>query len=78
MNERRDPQPDPGSDGRIVSAAGRLTPIQQAWSDYVTHGLKCPRCRSIDAGKCDDAERLHRAYQEQGDQAYQRLADETP
>lgn len=78
MDERRDNPPELGSDGRIVSTAGELSPLQQAWGRYVDHATKCPGCRSIGSGKCDDAERLYRAYSEQGDDAYRRLADETP
>lgn len=76
MDERRDPQPAPEGDGRIVSVAGRLSPMQQAWSDYVDHGLKCSQCRSLEAGRCGDAERLHRIYSETSNDAFDQLADE--
>lgn len=50
--------------------------MQQAWSRYVTHGLQCPQCRSLKAGGCGDAERLHRAYIETSDEAFDRMAEE--
>ena len=76
VDQPTNPPPEPGSGRRIVSVGGNLSPMQQAWSDYVGHGLKCPRCRSLDAGRCGDAERLHRDYREISDEAFERLADE--
>ncbi|MFF2852732.1 hypothetical protein ACFVT5_41525 [Streptomyces sp. NPDC058001] len=51
----------------------RLSPLQEAWSRYVTHTSECPQCRNIDSGRCDASERLWSAYQAQGDEAYRRL-----
>jgi hypothetical protein len=78
VDERRDPPPEPGSGPPVIASVAKLSPIQQAWSDYVDHGLKCPKCRTLDAGPCGEAERLHSAFQAAGDTAFERLADETP
>ncbi|GGM05798.1 hypothetical protein GCM10010099_22470 [Streptomyces cinereus] len=75
MDERRDPQADAGSDGRITSVAGQLSPIQQAYSDYAVHFAGCPGCRDIDR-RCDKGEQLWRTYNGQGVEAFERLADE--
>lgn len=79
MADRRDPDPEPVTGPPVIaSVAGRLSPMQQAWSAYVDHGLKCPLCRSLGAGPCSEAERLHGAYQIAGEAAFEKLADETP
>lgn len=79
MADRRDPEPEPGTGPPVIaSVAGRLSPIQEAWSAYVDHGLNCPQCRSLAAGPCDEAERLHGAFQMAGETAFERLTDETP
>lgn len=77
MDERRDPTGAPDS-GVPVIAVSPLSPVQQAWSNYVTHATACEQCRSLDAGKCDDAERLWRAYQKTGNEACDRMADGGP
>lgn len=77
MDERRDTPPPPESRAPVIASAGsRLSPVQQAYAHYVDHATRCPACRDIDQ-ECGDAEALWRAYRVQGDQAYQRLADET-
>lgn len=75
MDERKDPPPPEDSAPRAVAAASRLSPIQQAWGDYVDHATRCPICRSVDGGRCDDAERLHHAYEAEGKTAYRRLGN---
>jgi len=76
MDERRDEQPPPVTRPPVIaSTASRLSPLQEAWSAYVGHATHCPKCRSRDAGRCDTAEQLYRAYDEQGDSATRRLAD---
>lgn len=66
MEERRDkqPPPEPGAQPPVLPVAGKLSPVQEAWGAYVGHALKCPICRSRDAGSCDDAEQLHRTYKQ--------------
>jgi hypothetical protein len=78
MAQPTNPPPKPGSNqpDLIVSIGGDLSLPQQAWGRYVGHATTCPRCRSHDAGKCDDAERLHRAYLDISDDAFEQLADE--
>lgn len=79
MDERRDRPPPPGSRPRLIpSIAGRLSPVQQAWSDYVRHGLSCGRCRSLDGGRCDESAQLHGIYQAADKAAHERLFGETP
>lgn len=78
MEERRDPEADAVTGPPVIASVAKLSPIQQAWSDYVDHGLSCKQCRSLDGGRCSDAERLHGDYVKAGNQAYERLADETP
>lgn len=79
MDERRDQQPDDGSHPRRpMAAAVALSPVQQAWSRYVTHTTNCPTCRDIDLGCCKDSQRLWNAYRAQGDEACRRLSEETP
>jgi hypothetical protein len=78
MAQPTNPPPEPGSaePDLIVSVGGDLSLPQQAWGRYVGHATTCPRCRSLDAGKCDDAERLHRAYIDISDDAFEQLAEE--
>lgn len=76
MDERRDPPPKPVTRPPLISsAAGNLSPLQQAYSRYVTHTTKCDRCRDIDRGRCEDSERLWRAYRAMGDETYRRMSD---
>ncbi|WP_409469038.1 hypothetical protein [Streptomyces sp. HC307] len=77
MDEGRDDTPSAGRRHPLASAGSRLSPLQQAWSEYVTHATHCPVCRDIDRGRCDQAEQLWHAYREQGDDAYRRLHGET-
>ncbi|BBC29969.1 hypothetical protein SGFS_012630 [Streptomyces graminofaciens] len=78
MSEPTRPEPPPESGPDAIAGASRLSPVQQAWSDYVGHSLRCGTCRSIDGGKCGTADMLYGAYQEQGANAYGRLAEEAP
>ena len=78
MDERRDPEPEPVTRPPVIASVAKLSPMQEAWSAYVDHGLNCPKCRSLGAGPCGEAERLHGAYQIAGEAAFERLADETP
>lgn len=77
MNEPTDPAGEPDSRPPVIAVGtAGLSPVQQAWSDYVEHATRCPLCRSTGAGKCEEAERLHHAYSQRGKQAYKQLADE--
>jgi hypothetical protein len=77
MTERREPPAEPGSHPPIASAT-ELAPPQKAWGAYVDHATRCDTCRSLDAGRCETAETLHRAYQAAGSEAYRQLHDGTP
>ncbi|WP_159062967.1 hypothetical protein [Streptomyces scabiei] len=78
MNEPTDPPPGPDSTPPVIAVGtAGLSPVQQAWSDYVGHATRCSLCRSTGAGKCEEAERLHHAYSQCGKQAYERLTGET-
>lgn len=76
MAEPRDPQPDPGTHPpAIASVAGRLSPLQQAYSRYVRHTNRCDHCRDVDRGRCERSETLWRAYRAHEDAAYRGIAD---
>jgi len=70
MDERREPPAEPGSGPSQAAAGTRLSPLQEAWGAYVEHATHCQICRSLDAGRCDTADKLWRAYQVQSEQAY--------
>jgi hypothetical protein len=59
----------------LVAAASRLSPLQQAYSDYTRHASSCLVCRDVDAGPCPSAERLWKAYRAIGDDACGQVAD---
>ncbi|MGW1160337.1 hypothetical protein ACWD48_19395 [Streptomyces sp. NPDC002519] len=61
MDESRDTPAEPETRPPAVVAATRLSPLQEAYGDYATHALRCPRCRDVDQ-RCDEAGRLWRAY----------------
>jgi hypothetical protein len=74
MEERRDGPPEPVTRPPVItSGAGTLTPLQQAWSAYVTHATTCDECRDLDRSACDTAGDLWRAYQAIGDDAYRQM-----
>ena len=77
MEERRDGPPDGGSHPPIATGA-KLAPPQEAWGAYVDHATHCEQCRSLDAGRCDRAEALYRAYQKADGEAYRQLHGGTP
>lgn len=52
----------------------RLSPLQEAWADYTGHTAGCPRCRTTDGGRCDEASRLWQAHRDLCDEAYRRLS----
>ncbi|MFJ9633861.1 hypothetical protein ACIRU8_39815 [Streptomyces sp. NPDC101175] len=74
MEERRDePPPAVTRPPVIASGAGTLSPLQQAYSNYVRHATACDRCRDLDGGACETAGELWRAYQAIGDDTYRRM-----
>lgn len=77
MNERREPSGDGPRPRAIPSGVGRLSPVQEAWSAYVGHSLHCPSCRSLDGGRCTEADSLHRAYVARDADASRQLYGET-
>lgn len=76
MDDSRDQPAGQGSSKTPIAAAVKLSPVQQAWGDYVDHARACAVCRSVDGGKCGEAERLYRAYQDVDADAYRRLSGE--
>ena len=72
MDERREPPPPPGSQPPITGGA-KLAPPQEAWGAYVEHATHCPNCRSLDAGRCTEADTLYRAYQKADSDALRQL-----
>lgn len=77
MEERRDKQPgsEPGAQPPALAAGTNLSPVQEAWGAYVEHALHCDTCRSRDAGTCETAEQLHRAYKESSNGAFRKLGE---
>lgn len=47
-----------------VGTRTNLSPVQQAYSDYVTHAVGCDACHSVDAGPCAEAEVLWETYRQ--------------
>ncbi|MGQ4343633.1 hypothetical protein [Streptomyces sp. SAS_275] len=72
MDERRDPEPESGS-RRAATGRGKLTPLQQAWSRYVTHRPGCRTCQDPDAGRCSTAEGLWTSWKRLGDLACEQM-----
>lgn len=77
MDEPTDPAAERQTADTMPLIAGQLSPVQQAYSRYATHALACPVCRDVDRGSCGTADTLWRAYQEAGQQAYQRLTQDS-
>ena len=82
MDERRDPNPDDGTVRSAAAAAvlaagvGQLTPVQQAYSAYTRHSLRCDDCRDIDRS-CRVAEELWRNYRTVSGHACDQIGDST-
>ncbi|MET9445449.1 hypothetical protein [Streptomyces sp. NPDC006610] len=47
--------------------------MQEAYSAWTGHRLRCHGCRDIDAGACDAAEALWRTYNDLADAAYRQV-----
>lgn len=78
MDEPTDPGGEPDSRPPVIAAATRLSPLQEAWGAYTGHATTCAGCRDIDRGRCTTGEGLYRTYQQHGEQAYERLAEQKP
>lgn len=74
MEERRDQPPAQGTRPPVIASAARLSPLQEAWSRYVTHTTDCEHCRDVDRGRCERSETLWRAYRGHEDAAYRGIA----
>ncbi|MFF9118219.1 hypothetical protein ACF09Y_21915 [Streptomyces massasporeus] len=73
MDEGRD-TPDPGGSGPAVAAGVRLSEVQEAYGRYTEHATRCWGCRAIDE-RCDEGERLHRAYRALAGHAMDQVRD---
>lgn len=74
VDERREPEPEPVTRPTAKGAGvGKLTPLQQAWSRYVTHWRGCDTCKDVDAGACSTAEGLWRSWNLLGDHACRQM-----
>ncbi|MEU8642203.1 hypothetical protein AB0C91_09830 [Streptomyces sp. NPDC048674] len=74
MDERREPEAEAGTRPTVKGVGvGKLTPLQQAWSRYVTHCRDCATCKDVDAGRCSTAEGLWRSWNLLGDHACQQM-----
>jgi hypothetical protein len=58
-----------------VAAGVRLSPAQEAWSEYVTHTSQCPDCRDIDQ-RCAVVGALWRAWWDLAHEAARIIAGE--
>lgn len=76
MDERKDPPPKPVTRPPVIVSGVRLSPLQQAYSLYVQHTIKCDTCRDVDRGNCATSEELWRVYQAVGAAAYRQLAED--
>jgi hypothetical protein len=74
VDERRDPPPESVTRTAAIPPGARLSPLQQAYSRYVTHTTGCDHCRDIDRGWCEKSERLHREWKRQETAAVRGLA----
>lgn len=72
MGEGR-PVPQAADPPRPAPSAIGLSPVQQAYGDWVTHRLGCMPCRDIDTGDCDQGAALWQAYKDRDREAYQGL-----
>lgn len=77
VDDSRDHQPGREHARRLIAAgAGRLTPVQEAWSAYVAHSVRqCDTCRAVDGTPCDTAEELYRTYRDLSANAAARLRE---
>lgn len=75
MDERRDTPPGPGSRAPIST---KLSPVQAAHADYSTHTADCQRCGDIDRDRCEQGDRLWKAWKTACDDAYERLRRSDP
>jgi hypothetical protein len=74
VDERRDPPPQPVTRPPVIVSGARLSPLQQAWSDYVDHTTRCDHCRDVDRDRCETSEELYRAYRAHEDAACRGVA----
>ncbi|MFJ4808471.1 hypothetical protein [Streptomyces longwoodensis] len=77
MPEGREQPPTPQACARPAVGISRLSPMQQAYAAYTEHATSCGTCRDPDAGKCETAERLWKAYHETADRAFTQFVSET-
>lgn len=77
MDESRGEEPAAGTGPPISPAAGRAIP-PQARSAYNKHVAGCPVCRDIDRERCGEGQALWLAWNAACDDAFERLASETP
>lgn len=75
MADRRDPEPEPVTRPPVIASVAKLSPLQQAYSRYVTHTNGCEHCRDVDRGRCGESERLWRDYRVHEEHAARGIAD---
>lgn len=79
MNNPTEPPPPPESGTEaIAGAAGQPSPVQLARGAYTAHAAACPKCQDVDRERCTGGQQLWRAWEAACDDAYRRLAKQTP
>jgi hypothetical protein len=68
------PTPSAADPPRQAVSRAELTPLQQAYSDYVQHALACDTCRNVDGERCAPADALWQVYRRESDEAYRGLS----
>lgn len=66
MDEPKNQPPPAVTRPPVIASGARLTPLQEAWSDYVDHAIACADCRHIGRQRCDESDRLYGEYQAMG------------
>ena len=62
VDERREQPPEAVTRPPVIVSGAKLSPLQEAWSDYVDHAIACADCRHIGRARCETSETLYRAY----------------
>jgi len=63
VDERREQPPEAVTRPPVIVSGARLSPLQEAWSDYVDHAIACADCRHIGRARCETSDRLYGEYQ---------------
>ena len=71
--------PDHPAESRADAIPGsRPSPVQAAQNAYARHVGRCSQCRDVDRDRCEDGQKLWRAWESACDEAYRQLAEQAP